>query len=46
VREVVNKGSVQMPRSSRSSEEIVADFFERIIIMTRHHDKNIAVRVA
>jgi hypothetical protein len=35
-----------MPRSSKSSEEIVAEVFERIIMMTTHHDKNIAVRVA
>jgi hypothetical protein len=32
--------------SNWSFEEIVAKCFERIIVMTKHHDKNIAAKVA
>jgi hypothetical protein len=33
-------------RNNWSFKEIVEEYFERIIIMTRHHDKNIAMKVA
>jgi hypothetical protein len=33
-------------RNNWSFKEIVEEYFERIIIMTRQHDKNIALKVA